>query len=157
MLSITRAEPEHLKAICDIEAESFISSPWSRDAIKFYMQRKDAEFLIARVDGAIAGYALSFSVMDQAELLKIAVLPSMRRQGIGQSLLNEILQKVYSGEAKELFLEVRESNLNAMGLYERVGFEITGRRKDYYPDTKEDAVLMRHKKTPEGVTSPPRS
>ncbi|WP_223426553.1 ribosomal protein S18-alanine N-acetyltransferase [Alcanivorax limicola] len=83
-------------------------------------------------------------VLDEAHLLNIAVHPDWQRRGIAATLLQHTLAGLVAADISVLYLEVRESNLAGRQLYERLGFALTGRRKDYYtrPGGREDALLM---------------
>jgi len=92
-------------------------------------------------DGTVLGYGMVRAVLDEGCLERIAVVPAYRRQGVAEELLSAFLR---FGQAHLAFLtlEVREGNAPAIALYEKLGFREVGRRKNYYPESKEDAVLM---------------
>lgn len=92
--------------------------------------------------GGVHGFAVVSIVPPQAELESIAVAKISQRQGIGSRLLKEILQEIRWAGVQQLGLEVRESNQPAIALYRRAGFRETGRRRRYYTDPIEDALLM---------------
>ena len=77
------------------------------------------------------------------ELENIVVAPAARRTGLGKRLLNALLSQARETNSAAVFLEVRESNTAARSLYEKTGFQLTGRRKAYYTNPQEDAVLYR--------------
>ena len=83
------------------------------------------------------------TVAGETEIFNVAVAPKFRRNGVGKSLLERFIAAVREKESAVIFLEVRASNLPAMGLYEKEGFVFCGIRKDYYDDPKENALLMR--------------
>jgi ribosomal-protein-alanine N-acetyltransferase len=89
------------------------------------------------------GYSASWTVIDQSELGNVAVAGSARGHGIGGALVDTVIERVKERGAHELFLEVRESNLSAQGLYRRRGFVVVGRRRSYYAQPTEDALVMR--------------
>lgn len=91
----------------------------------------------------LAGFLVAVHITSEWELENIAVTPSVRRRGIGRKLLDAFLARARGTKSEAVFLEVRESNAAARTLYEEAGFSQTGRRKAYYPDTQEDAVLYR--------------
>jgi len=90
----------------------------------------------------VQGFIIGRTAGDQWEIENVAVDPSKRRQGLGAELVREFLNRTRGG-ANEVFLEVRESNLAAHKLYEKMGFVQVGRRKSYYQEPLEDAILLR--------------
>jgi len=90
----------------------------------------------------VQGFIIGRAAGDQWEIENVAVNPLKRRHGLGAELVREFLNRTRNG-AKEVFLEVRESNLNARKLYEKMGFVQIGRRKFYYQEPPEDAILLR--------------
>jgi [ribosomal protein S18]-alanine N-acetyltransferase len=104
--------------------------------------------LIAELDGKIAGFVVARDIAGEWELESIAVTDENRKHGIGNRLVCELILKAKNCKAKFIFLEVRESNLPARALYEKSAFEQYGRRKDYYSDPPEDAILYRFLCTP---------
>ena len=100
--------------------------------------------LASRDDGAIAGFALMRVIADEAELLLIAVDPAARQSGVGTALVDDFVARAGDGGARRLHLEVRDGN-QAIGIYERAGFALVGRRRDYYRGTdghKRDALTL---------------
>ncbi|MEO7255103.1 MAG: ribosomal protein S18-alanine N-acetyltransferase [Casimicrobium sp.] len=103
--------------------------------------------LIARDQGAVCGFAVSRLLVDEAELLLIAVTPAMRRQGVALLLWIELAERLKASGARTVHLEVRQSNLSAQEFYRTRGFTQSGVRPKYYPNgardnEREDAVLM---------------
>ncbi|MGQ9469458.1 MAG: ribosomal protein S18-alanine N-acetyltransferase [Nitrososphaerales archaeon] len=109
-------------------------------------------FLVAEKDGVVVGYIMCrieyglsnlhrFGLAKKGHTISIAVLKQHRRKGLGQGLLEEALQALKNKNCSEVFLEVRISNLDAIRLYERLGFKIISRLKCYYRDG-EDAYMM---------------
>ncbi len=94
--------------------------------------------------GLLIGFILFSQVLDEATLLNIAVLPQWRRRGFARQLLVHGMRQLELGGTARCLLEVRVSNLNAIELYSSLGFEVDGRRRDYYPSAsgREDALLM---------------
>lgn len=95
-------------------------------------------------DGMIAGFAVLSSVLDEVHLLNIAVAPAMQRRGLAWAALRELIADYRQRNMGYVYLEVRASNTGARGLYERLGFQVTGERKNYYRthDGRENAILM---------------
>lgn len=99
--------------------------------------------LVAEQEGQIVGFVCFRVVGEESELLNLAVLPSFREQGVGSFLVEQTLQEVTARGATRIFLEVRDSNLAALRLYERLGFEQIGRRPGYYSKPPADALVLR--------------
>ncbi len=99
---------------------------------------------LALMDGTIVGYAVTMQVIDEAELLEIAVDPVYQGHGYGKSLLKQAISLVKTDAARLMHLEVRESNARARKMYVSAGFVEVGKRRNYYPceTGREDAVLM---------------
>jgi [ribosomal protein S18]-alanine N-acetyltransferase len=99
----------------------------------------------ARMLPEIVGFSAFYRMDRESELWNIAVEPGHRRQGIARALLREACRRLSDLGVHRLFLEVRESNLPAVELYRAFGFDLLGRRKDYYLNPKEDALVLVHK------------
>lgn len=91
----------------------------------------------------LVGYLMLMNVFTDGEILNIAVLPEYRRRGLADKLFDACCEHCRSLSMETLFLEVRESNAPAISLYQKRGFEPIGRRKNYYRQPKEDALVMR--------------
>ncbi len=137
-------EPD-VDAVLEIELSSN-PHPWTRDHFVDAL-RSGYLCLIAREQSVIVGFAIVRLLVDDAELLLIAVEPSARRGGVATLLLNSVLDRLASTGKSPLHLEVRASNSNAISFYESRKFVRTGLRKNYYPNgvhgnQREDALLM---------------
>ena len=133
---------EHVTQVAALEKECF-SMPWSENAIASELSNPLSLWVVA-VDGdTVAGYVGSQSVMGEADMMNLAVLPAYRRQNIGRKLVSELIDKLNDREVFSLTLEVRASNEAAIGLYNSLGFEHVGRRPNYYNAPKEDALILR--------------
>jgi [ribosomal protein S18]-alanine N-acetyltransferase len=132
--------------VMEIAAGLATAPDWPRAA---YLGAIDSEAtprrlaLAAEADDDLAGFAVASFVAGRAELEVIAVAGAAQRRGIGLALLTELAGRLKAMGISELELEVRASNLPAMGLYGQAGFAETGRRRGYYRDPVEDAVLLR--------------
>jgi ribosomal-protein-alanine N-acetyltransferase len=100
-------------------------------------------FLVAEQRGAVIGYVIAQHALDEAEILNLGVVPTRQRQGVGRALVQGMLAQLRQGGVATVFLEVRESNTAAQGLYGALGFAHVGRRRDYYRLPTEDAVVLR--------------
>lgn len=133
---------EDLSRMLEIEQSAF-STPWRRSTFDGLLRRPDADLIGATMEGRLMGYAVTWTIMDQAELGNVAVAGEARQRGLGKVLVEAALARVQSRGARECFLEVRESNLVARRLYESLGFASIGRRRRYYSRPVEDALVMR--------------
>jgi ribosomal-protein-alanine N-acetyltransferase len=141
-IAIRRMRMADLAAVMDIELASY-TMPWSEATFRGLLRRRDADLLVAEASGRLVGYAACWFVMDQGELGNVAVTGPWRRRGVGARLIAAVLARTADRGIRELFLEVRPSNPGAQRLYARFGFEVVGRRRHYYVDPPEDAIVMR--------------
>ena len=142
-LEITKMTSAHIEEIARLEKECF-SSPWSEDGLKSELDNSFARFFVALSDGRIAGYIGSHNVLGEVYITNVAVFPEFRRNGVGMTLVDFLVNEMNAEEAEFVTLEVRESNIKAIDLYEKCGFEKVGKRKDFYEKPREDGVLMTH-------------
>jgi ribosomal-protein-alanine N-acetyltransferase len=124
-----------------IEREAF-STPWPRDSFRYELRNPRAHNLVARVGTEVVGYVCVWLVAGELKINNVAVRCDRRGRGLGARLLEAVLDLARVRGCTEATLEVRPSNTEARALYERFGFREVGRRKRYYPDSGEDAVLM---------------
>lgn len=117
-------------------------SAWPAESFRAAQGRARTATLTARDGDRLIGYAVFRTVIDEAELLSLAVAPEDRRRGVGGMLLDDLFERVRRGGVTSLYLEVRADNRSALALYASRGFVIEGRRPGYYRDTT-DALLMR--------------
>lgn len=142
MLEIQQMTQEHIQDVLQIE-EACFAIPWTKQDFEREMkENKLAIYIIAVLDGKIVGYAGMWHVVTEGHITNIAVLQEYRRQGIGNALLEQIIHIAEQKEMIGITLEVRISNIAAQKLYTKYGFRPEGFRKNYYQDTKEDAVIM---------------
>jgi len=132
---------EDLLQVETIEQESF-SLPWSFDAFKSTLDREDTLYLVAAEGDTIVGYCGMYISFDEGEVPNVAVKKESRGCGIGKRMMNELLTQARARGVVSVFLEVRKSNEAAKRLYEKLGFEAAGIRKNFYEFPKEDAVIM---------------
>lgn len=145
MVSGVRIEPmqvSDLPAVVEIERAAFGDK--NRDEKHFLeeMGRPWSRLWVARDErSVVCGFLLSWVVTDELQILDVAVDPSVRRLGLGLALMNHAFADARLSEIRLVLLEVRASNLPALTLYERLGFERTRVRRSYYPDG-EDGIEM---------------
>lgn len=131
-----------LAAIMEIEISAY-PFPWSlgnfRDCLSTGHRCR-----VLEIDGEIQGYSLVSTGAGEAHILNLCVHPSLRGKGYGRLLLQEQLDALAETDVDVVLLEVRPSNSNAIALYDSMGFNELGRRKDYYPAARgrEDALIM---------------
>lgn len=133
---------DNVGEIADIEQECF-SKPWTKQMLMEELDNLSASFIAAQAeDGSILGYAGLTVVLDEGYINNVAVREEYRKQGIASALLDVFIRFAKAHQLAFLTLEVRASNSAAITLYHKHGFEEVGRRKNYYEDPKEDAILM---------------
>src|SRR5688572_32117991 len=133
---------DDLDEVLAIEKLSF-HTPWSRAAFRYELtQNRVARSLVARAGSEIAGYLCLWEIGHEIHITNLAVHPRWRGQGLARALLHAMLEDGRARGVTLAFLEVRPSNTEALGLYESLGFSVIGRRKGYYFDTGEDALVM---------------
>jgi ribosomal-protein-alanine N-acetyltransferase len=141
-LVIRAATHSDLARVTEIERASF-SDPWSFNSFRSALDEERLNFHVALNDDGVVGYAVSWCVIDEAELANLAVAPSMRGQHAGSALLDRAMVDARLAGCNVMHLEVRETNVAARALYESRGFVEVGRRKRYYRAPVEDALILR--------------
>ncbi len=146
MTPIAQVGPDAAPALAALHAEAF-DRPW--DGVAFAS--------LLRTPGALAlasgdGFILAQAVVDEAEVLTLAVRPAVRRQGLGRALLEAVAAELAARGVRTLRLEVAEDNAAARALYAASGFRTAGRRRGYYArpggPAVDAAVLVRALNTP---------
>lgn len=141
-LFIRKMMPDDIPAVIQIDQISF-SLPWPERSFRFEVTENIASRCwVAEVDQRVVGMIVAWLLVDEVHVATIATHPDFRRQGIARRLLSHTLSRAMDEGAISSFLEVRESNLAAQEMYRKFGYEATGRRKRYYKDNDEDAILM---------------
>ena len=131
----------HVAQVAALEKLCF-SDPWSETSIASELENPLSLWLIAEEDGAVCGYVGSQTVLDETDMMNIAVRPDCRRKGIAAALIAELVSRLKARGRRMLRLEVRESNLPAIALYKAMGFTQLGLRKNYYRNPKENALIL---------------
>lgn len=140
-LLIRPMEERDIAQAARIEAESF-STPWSAEAFRKSLALDYTIFLTAEWEGRVAGYCGCYVSLEEAEITNVAVKEELRGRGIARALLLELLQQGEARGAKAFLLEVRAGNAPAIRLYEGLGFEREGLRRNFYEQPREDALVM---------------
>ena len=130
-----------LAEVYSIEQETF-SDPWSEEDFCNSMREANNTYLVVEIEGTIAGYCGYWGICGEGYIYNVAVKKEFRRHRIGYQMLKELLNDAKSRGIASLTLEVRISNEPAILLYEALGFERAGIRKDFYTKPKESAVIM---------------
>lgn len=130
-----------LPRVAALEAASF-STPWSESSIRSELDNEWAIWLVAMEGDALAGYLGVQYGPDGGDILTIATDPAFRGRGVAKQLIAAMTETLKQKGLQWLTLEVRPSNASALGLYEKMGFRQVGRRKRYYTNPTEDALLM---------------
>lgn len=132
---------EDLDQVMEIEEDLF-SVPWTREGFLTYLMKKDTMFFVVEEKEKILGFCSMMTVLDEGDILNVAVRRDRQKEGIGQFLVDSILRMADLQGIRLVHLEVREGNQTARRLYERLGFKEDGLRRNYYEDPVENAVLM---------------
>jgi ribosomal-protein-alanine N-acetyltransferase len=141
-LNIRKMTEADVPTVTALDKISF-SLPWPERSFRFEVTDNPASRCwVAEVDGQVVGMIVAWLFVDEVHVATIATHPDFRRQGIAQKLLIHTLRYTADEGAVSSFLEVRESNHAAQEMYRKFGYENTGRRKRYYKDNDEDAILM---------------
>lgn len=148
-LRLRPMQPSDLRQVMVIEERVFIGDAWPESVYRRDLKNQEATHMVLELlspDGAgpptLLGYAGFWMFGDEAHLMTIAIAPAWQGRGLGEALLLEMFDLMQSRGAAVCTLEVRVSNLVAQALYRRVGFRVEGRRRHYYADNNEDALIM---------------
>lgn len=131
----------HLRDVLAIEQEAY-PEPWSEGMFREEIHHARSYFVVVMLGGELIGYGGYWPLLDEAHITSVTIKDTCRGLGYGRCLLAHLLQKAREDGLKTATLEVRESNVRARNLYEGFGFVVAGRRKQYYPKTGEDALIM---------------
>ena len=139
-ITVKKAEQCHVPQIAEIEKKS-IPQPWSEAAFSEDLEDEKAVTLAAFCGDVLCGFITGVYLLDTADIYSVAVSADYRGNGVGKRLLEEFFSAL-PDEVQAVNLEVRESNIPALKLYEKTGFQSVGLRKNFYQDPRENAVLM---------------
>lgn len=133
---------EDIEQVVAIEKMSF-HTPWTGEAFaRELRENRLARYFVVESQGLVAGYCGLWIIVDEAHVTNIAVSKNFRRQGIAHFLMKRVVETLIPEGVERMTLEVRVGNVEALGLYEKMGFESAGIRPNYYTDTNEDAEIM---------------
>ena len=142
MIQYVLMNDEHVSQVAQLEKRCF-NDPWSENSIAYELTNPLSYWLVAEEGGFVLGYVGSQSVMDEADMMNIAVHPDYRRLGIAGRLVEALVTALKDRKVRCLTLEVRASNEPAKALYRALGFVQAGRRPNYYRNPREDALILR--------------
>lgn len=133
---------EDIATVQEIEREIFLT-PWPRNAYRReLLQNKLASYIVLRDGDDVIGYAGLWKMHEEAHVTTVGVRRRDQGKGFGMALMIALIERAYVLNSKWMTLEVRASNYGAMAMYEKLGFKVIGRRRGYYTDDGEDAVVM---------------
>ena len=138
---ISEMKLEHIDEVYNIFINS-LKVKWSVKDFKKELENRLARYFVAIQDDTVVGFGGMWVIIDEAHITNIAVHPDLRRSGIGDKLLRHMYKFCADHNIIGITLEVRENNLVAQNFYKNLGFAVEGRRKKYYQDTGEDAIIM---------------
>ncbi len=139
---VRKMTEQDVPSIAQLEKACF-SDPWSEKSIASELSNPLSSWFVAADDEDVLGYVGSQSVLDGADMMNIAVSPHARRQGVAVALINALIGELKTRGVKFLMLEVRQSNVPAISLYEKLGLSQVGVRRNYYRNPKENALILR--------------
>ena len=142
MIKIVSMDCSHVAAVAALEKTCF-SDPWSENSIASELKNPLSLWLVALADSKVVGYVGSQSVMGESDMMNVAVDPDYRRMGIACRLIETLISALAERDNHSLALEVRASNTPAIALYGKMGFTEVGRRRNYYRNPREDALILR--------------
>jgi ribosomal-protein-alanine N-acetyltransferase len=134
--------PADAVAATEILRGSPEASQWTEWGLKELLGWRGVLALVSEVDGKVLGFIIGRQVAGEAEILNLAVMAAKRGRGEGRALLMAAMDEFRARQVSRVFLEVRESNGTGMSFYEKHGFSKTGRRRGYYHDPDEAAIVM---------------
>ena len=140
-MTVREMTAEDLDAVMYIETISF-AIPWTRKPMENELGSSMKLYFVAVLNGRVIGYAGMWHVVTEGHITNIAVDPEYRGMGAGAALMEKIMETAEEKDMLGVTLEVRKSNTAALGLYKKYGFVLSGIRKEYYEDNKEDAYIM---------------
>ena len=142
MIEIVPMTEEHLDDVVGLE-EAPVYNPWrSSEFEREVKENKMAIYYVAVEAGRVIGYAGMWHVVMEGHITNVGVLQEARRKGVGSMLMEKIIEVAVEKKMEGITLEVRMGNAPAQALYHKFGFKAEGIRKNYYADTKEDAIIM---------------
>ena len=140
-MTIIQMTSAHVPQVAQLEGICF-QDPWSERSIASELENPLSLWLVAMEEDRLLGYVGSQTVLDETDMMNVAVDPAARRQGVARALIQELTAQLKQRGSRKLSLEVRASNLGAIRLYESLGFVRLGCRPGYYRNPREDAWIL---------------
>ena len=141
-MKILDMNESHVAAVAELEKLCF-STPWSENSVRSELTNPLSLWLVAVECDRVVGYVGSQTVLDEADMMNVAVSPDARQKGVGNALVTALADRLKANAVRCLTLEVRASNEPAKALYQKLGFTQVGRRPNYYRNLREDALILR--------------
>jgi ribosomal-protein-alanine N-acetyltransferase len=141
-MMIVKMNEAHVAQVAALEKLCF-SDPWSEKSVASELENKLSLWLVALDEHVVTGYIGSQTVLDETDMMNVAIHPDYRRRGIAEKLVEALVEELKAIGSRCLTLEVRSSNEPAKSLYEKLGFLQVGRRPNYYRNPREDALILR--------------
>ena len=138
---IREAAAKDAHAIYEIGTECFTDA-WHEETVAADLSKPHSAYLVAEKNGVVVGYACSWYVVDEAQLVNIGVSKKERRRGMADLLMKALLAEAKARGMVSIYLEVRTSNVAAQALYRKYGFTVKALRKGVYDLPKEDGFIM---------------
>ncbi len=139
---IVKMDEHHVRQIAELEKICF-NDPWSENSIASELNNKLSLWYVAVEEEQVVGYVGSQTVLGETDMMNIAVHPDYRKHGIATELIETLIQGLIERNSHSLMLEVRDSNEAAKTLYQKLGFDEVGVRKNYYRNPRENALILR--------------
>ena len=141
-MRIVNMTADHVAQVAALEAVCF-ADPWSERSVASELENPLSLWLVAMEGERLAGYVGSQTVMGETDMMNVAVHPDHRQKGIAKALILALVEELKKLESHSLTLEVRASNAPAICLYRMLDFQEVGRRKNYYRNPRENAIILR--------------
>lgn len=134
---------KHIRAVAEIERLCF-AEPWSEVSLRDSIASPYSRFFVHTEGNEVTGYIGLYAVAGEGSVTNVAIHPLHRKKGIGCALVQNAVKIGEKESLEYITLEVRESNTPARKLYEKCGFQVMGKRKDFYSSPREDAIIMNY-------------
>lgn len=139
-------DSKEAEAVWQVAESAYIGgSPWTVEQFRQSILAANSSFIVASLaDGEIVGLLIASQTLVEADVYLVAVAKTQQQKGVGEKMFKELIKQSVEKNLETIFLEVRESNRAAYQLYSKIGFQEIGRRKNYYSEPVEDALMMKH-------------
>lgn len=143
-ITVRKATKKDAFTIYEIGKHSFLDA-WRKETVESDLIKTHSCYFVAEINGNIVGYACYWFILDEAQLVNLAVEPKYRRKGVAKALMDAGEIESIKRNMRFMFLEVRVGNINAQELYRKMGFGVGSLRKGVYENPKEDGYIMMKK------------